>query len=90
MPLTNKIVLNPNGQDQLGFIANLWTFTATSWEMSLDFDVDFRSDMAEGAKAEWQIYFLEHVPDAMSRGQYEEFGRGLLGDQLQGFEVRVN
>ena len=89
VPLQNKIILTPNGKDQLGFIANLWTFTATSWEMSLDFDVDFKSEMSEGSKAEWQIYFLEHVPDAMGRGQYSDFGRGLLGDQLKGFEIRV-
>ena len=25
----------------------------------------------------------------MGRGQYEDFGKGLLGDQLSGFEIKV-
>ena len=65
VPLANKIVLAPNGAEPYGFVQGMWTFHATSWEMSIDFEVDYSSEDAEFAKAEWQIYFLKHTPDAI-------------------------
>ena len=44
--LNNKIVLNPTGNEMFGYIQNKWTFEATSWEMSIDFELDTTSKMA--------------------------------------------
>ena len=61
--LNNKIVLNPTGNDNFGYMQNKWTFEATSWEMSLDFEADSKSENGKSGKADWQILFLNHMPE---------------------------
>ena len=51
--LYNKVVLNPNGGEKYGYMQNKWTFESTSWEMSIDFEVDYTSELAEWKKADW-------------------------------------
>jgi len=43
-------VLLPNGKEHNGIIMGKWTFEATSWEMSIDLDIDYASNMAAYAK----------------------------------------
>ena len=52
----------------------LQTFEATSWEMSIDFEMDYSSDMAAYSKSSYQIYFAAHVPEALRRKDYKDFG----------------
>ena len=66
------------------------TFQATSWEMSIDFEVDMTSDLAAWGKADWQIHLLSHTPDAVAVKSFDMFGKSLLGDQLQGIVIRVD
>lgn len=68
------MVLAPNGNEQYGLIANRWTFEATSWEMSIDFEMDYSSDMAAYSKSSYQIYFAAHVPEALRRKDFKDFG----------------
>ena len=51
--LNNKVVLNPNGSEKYGYMQNKWTFESTAWEMSIDFEVDYTSELAEWKKADW-------------------------------------
>ena len=53
MALNNRIVLNPNGNEMFGYMQNKWTFEATSWEMSIDFEVDHESPESKKGKAYW-------------------------------------
>ena len=61
--LNNRIVLNPNGNEMFGYMQNKWTFEATSWEMSIDFEVDHVSPESKKGKAYWQILYLKTMPD---------------------------
>ena len=63
MALNNRIVLNPNGNEMFGYMQNKWTFEATSWEMSIDFEVDHESPESKKGKAYWQILYLKTMPD---------------------------
>ena len=87
--LQDKIILTPTGRDHYGFMRNLWTFSATHWEMSIDLDIDYQSERAEGGVAEFQIYLLMHEPEPLTQGQFKAFGQGLLGDTMKGFEIKV-
>ena len=78
--LKDKIVLSPTGKDQFGFMQCMWTFEATAWEMSIDFEIDYESERAEFAKGEWQLYLIKNVPQSISRKQYRDFGEGLATD----------
>ena len=31
--------------------------------MSIDFEVDYSSEMAEKAQADWNIHYLAHIPE---------------------------
>jgi len=75
--LENKIILSPTGKDQYGFMQNLWTFEATSWEMTIDFAIDYESERAEYAKGDMQVYLLKNVPLAVGTKRYKLFGEGL-------------
>ena len=46
------------------------TFEATSWEMSIDFSIDYESEKAAFARADWQIYLLMHPPESIKRKQF--------------------
>ena len=55
--------------------------------MSIDIEEDFESDRAAFATAQWQLFFLAHVPDAVSRGHLHVFSNGLIGQVVEGFEL---
>ena len=58
--------------------------------MSIDFEVDMQSDLAAYGRADWQMHFLSHTPDAMAVKSFDMFGKSLLGDQLQGIVIKVD
>ena len=72
--LKNKIVMVPNGGEQQGLMMNTWSFSASSWEVSIDFEVDYKSENAAFTSADWQIYFLSHVPESIPSQNYRDFG----------------
>ena len=65
--LNNRIVLNPNGSEMFGYMQNKWTFEATSWEMSIDFEVDDKSKESKKGRAYWQVLYLRNMPDQIAR-----------------------
>ena len=62
------------------------TFEATSWEMSINFSVDFESDRAANAKTKFQIYYLAQLP---SLGDLKTFAHEIYDDTVQGFVIRT-
>ena len=63
------------------------TFEATSWEMSINFSVDFESDRAANAKTKFQIYYLAQLP---SLGDLKTFAHEIYDDTVQGFVCLVS
>ena len=57
--------------------------------MSINLDIDYQSDRAAWGFNEFQIYFLQHEPEPVTRQQYKTFGQGLLGNTMKGFEIKV-
>ena len=39
--------------------------------MSIDLAIDYQSERAEWARAEFQIYLLQHEPEPVSHKQYK-------------------
>jgi len=56
--------------------------------MSIDLDIDYTSELAAFAKAEFQLYFLMHTPGAVSRKEYSSFGGDFLSD-AKGYNIRT-
>jgi len=84
--LQDKLVLVPNGAEQYGLIGSTYAFQATSWEMSIAFTQDFSSDHAAFGKTQFQIYYLEKVPELEDKKQ---FAAEIYDDSVDGMVIRT-